>query len=307
MAFIDWMRLLLLASVWGCSFFLIEIALGSYGPFTIVLARISLAAVALFTYCRIRGIAIDLSGPALRDYAIMGFLANVAPFSLIALGQMHVESGLASIFIAATPLLTVAVAHAWGQAERATAGKIAGTILGLAGVAVMMGNNMLGSNADQVLGELALLAAAFCYAFCAVYGRRFSGRHPAANAATMVLASCPTIALLAFTLESPLSVTPTPEPLLAMAALGLLSTAFAQILYFTLLANAGSTNSMLVTLVQPPVAIMLGIVFLGERLDASQFAGFGLIAIGLLLVDGRLARLLTGGRGLSRRKDRASS
>lgn len=288
----DWSRILLLASVWGCSFLFIEIALRAEGPFTIVLARVFLAAVALLIYCRIRNIRIDVSPGSLRDYLVMGVIANVAPFSLIAIGQTQISSGLASIFIATTPLLTVVVAHLWGRHEPATAARVAGTVIGLAGVAVLMGTNVLQADRNELLGELALFGAALCYAVFAVYGRRFRHQHPAANAAAMVLAACPVTALLAFGLETPFSTIPATPALLSMVALGLLSTGFAYILYFTILANAGATNAMLVTLIQPPVAIMLGVVVLGEMLEPPQFLGLLLIALGLALVDGRALRLL---------------
>ncbi|MGD9868105.1 MAG: DMT family transporter [Hyphomicrobiales bacterium] len=290
MALIDWMRLLLLASVWGTSFMFIEVSLRGFGPFTIVFVRILLGVFALLIYCAVRGIRIDTSRSALRAYAVMGLLANVIPFSLLTIGQTQVDSGLSSIFIAATPLLTVIVAHLWGRTEVATPARICGTAIGLAGVALLMGTNVLRSNEQQFLGEVALLCAALFYALSAVYGRRLPRQAPAANATAMLLAATPICAIVAFALEQPLASLPPIAPVAALLALGFLSTGFAYVIYLTILANAGSTYAMLVTLVQPPIAILLGTMLLGEKLDSSQFAGFGLIAVGLLLVDGRVLK-----------------
>ena len=291
MGLADWLRMILLSLVWGSSFYFVEIALQANGPLTIVLVRVFLAALALILYCRATGIRVVPTRGMLGAFIVMGILANVLPFTLIAYGQIRITSSLSAIFIAATPLFTVLLGHFWSRAEPATPGKVAGVVTGLVGVAILMGFDALAKVSTSTEGQLAMLAAALFYGISAVYGRRFSDVPPAATAAAMLTVSSVIMAPLAFLLETPFIPFPDMPALMAMVALALASTALAYILYFTILANAGATNAMLVTLVQPPVAIVLGVTLLDESLAPHQLGGLAVILAGLVLVDGRLARV----------------
>jgi drug/metabolite transporter (DMT)-like permease len=293
-ALADWLRVLLLSLLWGSAFFHIEIALRDVGPLTIVLTRLSLAATALILYCFATGARIPALRPLIGSFLVMGVTATALPFSLIALGQTRITSGLASMFIASTPLITVLVAHLWGRAEPATPAKLSGVVIGLAGVGVLMGPDVLAGLSGSAAGQIAMLGAALCYAIAAVFGRRFRDVPPPVTAAGMLTSASLVIAPVAFALETPFRPLPGPAAFASMTALALLSTSLAYILYFRILASAGSTNAMLVTLVQPPLAILLGVLFLGERLEWNQTGGLALILAGLLLVDGRIVRMATG-------------
>lgn len=297
MPLIDWMRVLLLSLVWGSSFLLVEIALRDSGPFTIVLVRLSLAMVILHLYSALRGRMIRYTPRLIGSFLVMGLFANAIPFSLIALGQERIESGLASILVATTPILTVVLGHIWGRTEPATATKFAGVIIGFTGVALMIGIDALADIGSSLAGQTALLGAALCYAISALYGRRFSGLPVAATTASMLTAATLYMLPMALLFETPFQPMPRLPGLSAMLSLALLSTAMAYMLYFRILASSGATSAMLVTLVQPPLAIFLGMYFLGERLEPHQLIGLLVILVGLLLIDGRLPRMVLARNG----------
>lgn len=289
MALRVWLLLLSLSVLWGGSFFFAKVALGELGPFTVVFARVSLAALALGLFVPLRR---DAPWPA---YFTMGFLNNALPFSLIFWGQTEIASGLASILNATTPLFTLVVAHVLTSDEKIERTKIVALLTGLLGVVVLIGPAALVGSA-ALWGQAACLAAALSYAFAGVYGRRFRrmGIAPAEAAAGQVTASAALILPIMMIVDQPwlLPASPSLKVWLALAGLALLSTALAYVLYFRILAAAGATNLLLVTFLIPLTAIVLGAVVLGERLEPRHFAGMALIGVGLALVDGRIRGLL---------------
>jgi drug/metabolite transporter (DMT)-like permease len=289
MALRVWLWLLSLSVLWGGSFFFAKVALGELGPFTVVFARVSLAALALALVVPLRR---DAPWPA---YFAMGLLNNALPFSLIFWGQTEIASGLASILNATTPLFTLVVAHVLTADEKIDRTKIAALLIGLLGVVVLIGPAALVGGA-ALWAQAACLAAALSYAFAGVYGRRFRrmGIAPAEAAAGQVTASAVLILPIMLIVDQPwlLSAPPSLAVCLALAGLALLSTALAYVLYFRILAAAGATNLLLVTFLIPVTAILLGAVVLGERLEPRHFAGMTLIGVGLALIDGRIAGAL---------------
>jgi drug/metabolite transporter (DMT)-like permease len=284
-----WIWLLSLSVLWGGSFFFAKVAVAELGPFTVVFARVSLAALALALVVPPRR-----DGPW-RQYVVMGLLNNALPFSLIFWGQTAIASGLASILNATTPLFTLIVAHYLTPDERIDRTKVVALLVGLAGVVVLVGPDVLARDSG-LWGQIACLAAALSYAFAGVYGRRFKrmGVAPTEAAAGQVTASAVLILPIMLIVDRPwtLESMPSAAVWLALAGLALLSTALAYVLYFRILAAAGATNLLLVTFLIPVTAILLGAAVLGERLEPRQFAGMALIGLGLAVIDGRIARLL---------------
>lgn len=285
----EWSLLVLLSILWGGSFFFAKVALAELGPFTIVFFRVALAALALNIVASAIGASLWRAGTPWRQLLVMGALNNALPFGLIFWGQTTITSGLASILNATTPLFTVVVAHIFTRDERMTVRKLVGVLAGLAGVAILIGPDLGGS----IWGQIACLAAALSYAFAGIYGRRFKalGVQPLQAAAGQLTASAMLI-LPIMLLAEPAWPMPSAVTWSAVAGLALLSTALAYVLYFRILAAAGATNLLLVTFLIPVTAILLGAVFLGERLELRQFAGMALIGLGLVAIDGRIwARL----------------
>ena len=285
--------LLALAFLWGGSFFFVGAAVRELPPLTVSAARLLFAAAALVFFAAAAGQLPRRN--MFAAFACMGLLNNAVPFSLITWGQTEIAGGLAAILNATTPLFTVVVAHFLTGGEKMTPAKIFGVCAGFAGAAVIVGPEALAGLGANALAQTAVLAAACSYAFASVYGLRFrrTGISPLTTAAGQVGASSLMLLPVALFFERPW-VLPAPglEIWAALAALGLFSTALAYILYFRILASAGATNVMLVTFLAPVSAILLGALFLDERLEAKHFYGMALIGLGLAAIDGRAGRFI---------------
>lgn len=289
----DWGILLLLSVIWGGSFFFIELALTSVQPLTVVLIRVSLAAAMLWAFRWWRGQRLPLPPGAAFAYLVLALLNNVVPFILFVWAQEQITSGLASILNATTPIWGVLVAHLLTADEKATPNKVIGVLLGFGGVAVLIGPDLLGQLGTGLWAQLACLGATLCYALAGVWARRFRpmGIEPTAVATGQLTAAALVMLPLVLLFEPPwLAAAPTAGAWLALAGLAFFCTSLAYILYFRLLASAGATNSLLVTFLIPVTAILLGALFLGERLELRSVAGMALIAAGLAAIDGRLLR-----------------
>lgn len=281
--------------LWGGSFFFGQVALAELCPFTVVLGRVGIAAVALWLIVALAGQRVSMSPRAWGRFFAMGAINNLIPFSLLLWSQTRITSSLASILNATAPLFVVLLAHFLTRDERMTVGRVGGVVAGLIGVAVMIGPEALRGLDEHLVAELAALGAPVAYALAAIYGRRFRKDPPLVTAAGQVTATTIMILPLALVLDRPWEIASLmPATVLAIGGLALLSTALAYVIFFRILATAGATNIILVTLLVPVSALVLGMSVLGERLTATQFAGMALIGLGLALIDGRLLTSLTG-------------
>jgi len=222
----------------------------------------------------------------------MGLLNNTVPFALIFWGQRTIDTGLAAILNATTPIFTVLLAHVLTRDERLTRNRAAGVLLGLLGVAVLIGPHALAGFDLAATSQLAIVAAALSYGFAGIYGRRFRGLPPIVPAAGMLTASTAMILPVALLLDRPWTLPVGGTTWAAVAGLALLSTALGYVIYFRILAAAGATNLLLVTLLIPVGALTLGAFALHERLAWNAFAGMALIFLGLCAIDGRALRRL---------------
>ncbi len=289
----EWAILGLLSVIWGGSFFFNGIAVKGLPPLVIVWLRVALAALALHLVLRALGQRLPRDRRIWGAFLVMGLFNNMVPFSLLVWGQTHIAGGLASILNATTPLFTVVVAHVWTSDDRMTGGRVAGILAGVAGVAAMIGPTALGGLGSDLLAELACLGAALSYGISGNFGRRFGrmGVSPLHTAAGQVTASATLLLPIVLLVDRPWALAmPGIGVWIAVAGLALLSTAFAYLLFFRLLATAGASNLSLVTFLVPVSAILLGTLFLGEHLEPRHFAGMALI--GLAAIDGRPARAL---------------
>jgi drug/metabolite transporter (DMT)-like permease len=292
----EWAMLLALSLLWGGSFFFTGIAVKELPPLTIVALRVGLAAAMLCATLRLFGLALPRRADVWVAFFGMGLLNNVIPFCLIVWGQTHIASGLAAILNATTPLATVIVAHLLTDDETMTRNRVAGVLIGLAGVTAMIGPDALNGIGTNVLAQLAVLAAAVSYAFAGVFGRRFRriGVAPMATATGQVVASTALLLPVALIVERPWDL-PMPGAATWGAILGIaaFSTALGYVLYFRILATAGATNLLLVTFLIPVSAVVLGVLVLGEQLSSRHLLGMALIGVGLAAIDGRLIRRTT--------------
>lgn len=294
-----WLMLIVLSFLWGGSFFFFAVLVAELPTFTIVVGRTGLAALSLLVFMKIIGAAMPWSRSIWLSFFGMGLLNNVVPFSLIAWGQTEIASGVASILNAATPLFTLLVAHVLTEDEKITGPKLSGLVLGFFGVVVMIGGDAFDAGGTRLWAAVAILAATLSYALAGVFGRRFKrmGVPPMATAAGQVTASTVLLLPVVLVVDQPWSLaSPSGGAWAALIGVAVFSTAVAYVLYFRILATAGATNLLLVTLLIPVSANLLGIGFLDEVLLTQHFVGIALIAAGLSLIDGRVLRLI-GRRG----------
>jgi drug/metabolite transporter (DMT)-like permease len=291
MGLVQWSMLLALSILWGGSYFFVEIALLEWSPLLIVAVRVAIATVVIWGIVLAAGLPIPRTRSAWMALLWMGLINNVAPFLLIVWGQKEIESGLAAILNAAAPIFTVIVAGIWLKDEPLTRSKLLGAVLGLIGVVFLIGPSALAGISANLVAQLAVLGAALSYAFAGVYARRFPrmGIDPIVAAAGQLLMSSLVLIALALTFESPGQLLESSSRTwMAVGLMAVFSTALAYILYFRLLATAGATNAILVTLLIPVTAILLGTIILGERLEWGHFLGMIVIGLGLSVIDGRL-------------------
>lgn len=284
-----WGLMALLALLWGASFLSIRIALDEVPPLTAVAHRVGWATLVLWIYVLLKRLPLPRGRRIWIGFAGMGLLNNVIPFSLMAWGQLHIPSGLTSIFNASTAIFGVLVAALLLGDERLSRRKAIGIAVGFAGVVTAIGADSLRDFDITSLAQLAIIAGTLSYAFAGVWARnRLTGLAPQVAAAGMLTASTLIMVPLAWVIDGPIRLDLEPRTLLAIAYYALGATALAYLLCYRVLGLAGSGNLMLVTLLIAPIAIVLGAVVLGETLAPNAYKGFALLALGLLIIDGRL-------------------
>ncbi|MDB5664243.1 DMT family transporter [Cypionkella sp.] len=284
----DWNRLVILSLLWGGSFFFVAIALRGLPTLSVVWGRVGLGAGFLALAMWASGTVFPRGLVVWRALAVMGLLNNAIPFTLFVLAQGRISGGMASILNATTPLWGVLLAHLLTE-EKITLPKAAGLACGFAGVVVMMGGAALG----DFWASLACVGAAFSYGLAGIWGRRFRGLEVSALGTAFGQVASAAMILLPIWLmvDRPWNLAvPGPAVIGAVLAIAAASTALAYLIYFRLLASAGSSNLLLVTFLVPVSACLLGAVFLGDAISGRQLAGFVLIAAGLAALDGRVLK-----------------
>lgn len=288
-----WGDLFLLAILWGGSFLAIATALDEIGFLSSVTHRVLWAALLLWAVVLWKGLPIPTAPRVWAAFLVMGCLNNVIPFSLMAWGQLSIESGLTSILNAATAIWAVIVAALVFPDERLTPRRTIGVTLGFAGVATAIGLQNLANFDIRSLAQIAVIAGTLSYAFAGSWARlKLSDHPPLVAAAGMLTGSTLVMLPLSWIIEGPLPMALAPETWAAIAYYAVASTAFAYILYYRILAAAGAGNLLLVTLMIPPIAIVLGAWVRNEALSPNAYLGLALLALGLLILDGRLGHVL---------------
>ncbi|KQB98121.1 multidrug transporter [Loktanella sp. 1ANDIMAR09] len=288
-----WAGLMILAFIWGGSFLSVHVALEEIGPLTSVAHRTGWAMVILWAYVLIRRLPLPTDRRVWGAFLVMGLLNNVIPFSLMAWGQLHIETGLTSILNAATAIFGVTAAALFLADERMTARKAIGVGIGFLGVSTAIGLNAFKDFDIRSLGQLAVIGGTISYALAGVWARKTLGHLKPQVAAAGMLTGASLITLpAAWIIEGPITLSLQPQTWAAISYYAVVATAIAYILYYRVLALAGSGNAMLVTLLVAPVAIVLGAIVLGEALPLRAYIGFAILALGLLILDGRLVKPL---------------
>ncbi|QAX29498.1 DMT family transporter [Leisingera sp. NJS204] len=283
-----WAELILLGVIWGGSFLSIRIALDEIPVVTLVLHRCGWAALFLWILVLLMRLPVPKEPRIWGAFLVMGLLNNVIPFGLMAWGQLHIETGLTSILNAATAIFGVIVAALLFPDERLTVRKALGVGLGFLGVATAIGLEQFARFDLRSTAQLAVLAGTVSYAFASAWARfNLTGLPPLVAAAGMLTGSTLFLAPAALLIDGPPVLELAARTWASIAYFALFATAGAYLLYYRVLELAGSGNLMLVTLVIPPVAIVLGALVLEEELKPQAYAGFALLAAGLVILNGK--------------------
>ena len=285
-----WGELALLGCIWGGSFLSVRVALDEIPVATSVGYRVAVAAIVLWAYVALRRLPVPRAPRVWAALLVMGLLNNVIPFSLMAWGQLHIATGLTSILNAGTSVFGILVAAVFLADERLTLRRAVGVAVGFLGVATAIGLEDLTRFDPRSLAQLAVVGGTISYAFAGVWARtRLGGLAPQVAAAGMLSGASLVMVPAALWLDGPV----VPRAADTIAAIGfyaVVATACAYLLYFRVLAMAGSGNATLCTLVAAPVAILLGAWVRHETLAPATYAGFALLALGLVILDGRVLR-----------------
>jgi drug/metabolite transporter (DMT)-like permease len=292
----EWALLGVLALVWGSAFLFYKLLdEAQVPPFTIVAGRVGVATLVLLPVVLLTGRRLPTSPRAIGAFALLGLLNNVVPFGLIIVSEKRIDSGLASVFNATTPIFTALIAQAVLHDEKLTPARIGGIVLGLAGVVLLMGPSVLRGFDPTSVAQLASIVAAISYAVSIVYARRIRtlGIDPLVLTTGQLIAATVIALPLALGIEHPLHVLPGLSATTWWAWLGLAipGTAIAYVIYFRIMTTAGATNAASVTFLAPIVATLLGTLVLGEHPAPTTLAGMLVIFAGLAVLDGRIFRL----------------
>jgi drug/metabolite transporter (DMT)-like permease len=281
--------LVLLSFVWGATFIFIALSLRGFPPTTTVALRLGIAALILVPFAWSQGQRLPQTLAQWRPFVFVALFNNVLPFTLFAISIFYISTSLAGVLNATTPLFTLLIARLV-MGQPVAGNKLMGLVLGIFGVAVLMGPDVLRVGLGwETLGMIACLAACLCYSISAQLMRQFSGQNPIALAASLMTMSTMLIVPMALVIDRPWTL-PTP-PLMAwvgVLSLAALSTAIAYILFFRIVVTAGPNNAQLVTLLIPITAMLLGATWFGETIGINQMFGAAIIICGLLAIDGRV-------------------
>lgn len=279
----DKILLFILSAIWGGSFLLIRIAVGSLPPLWVAAGRISLGSAALLAVLVLAGGRLPRGARVWARLAFMGVFGNLAPFALISWGEQDVASGIAAILMAMVPLMVVLVAHFRVPDEPLTGAKLLGVTLGIAGTLVLIGPSVFEGFGSHVAGELAIVAATVCYAAATVAARGLPPLGSASVSAGILLVAAPLGIAVASIANSPHSLAPTIPALAAVAVLGLLCTGLGYLLFFRIISRAGAGFASMNNYLVPPFGVIYGWIGLGERLSALALIAMLLILAGVLV------------------------
>ena len=282
----DWFIFILLGAIWSASFLWIKIAVSEIGPFALVAFRV--------TFGALTGILITLFARTKwsRDratwltFSLLGVTSVAIPFVLISWGEKTIDSTVASILNATTPLFTIFIAHLYLHDDRITLPKILGLILGFAGVVVLMLQDLDPNSRNSVIGQAAVLVASFFYAASSVYARLKTEHVPGLvrGAAPLVTASL-AMWIITPVAERPLVIPTLPITWVAVLWLGILGSGLASILWYYLLHAIGPTRTTVVSYIFPLGGVILGVVFLKEPLTWNLALGAALIISSITVVN----------------------
>jgi drug/metabolite transporter (DMT)-like permease len=277
----DALLLLTLSTLWGASYTFIRIGVETIPPLTLIAARTLIAGALLLLWLRIRGTPLSRDPAVWKRYFVQALLNSVVPFTLIAWAERSVDAALATILNSTSPVIAFLGTWLITRHEKPTPRKLFGVVAGLGGVCLVVGVSALDGLGQQLLPQLAIVAATVCYAGAALYGRSFKGLPPEAPAAGSLIVGAALLTPASLFVDRPWTLHPSAHSLLALGALAVLSTALAFVIYFRLVQTIGSLAVTAQAYLRVPIGVGIGIAVLAESLSRSAWVGLVFIVAGV--------------------------
>ncbi len=273
--------LLLLATLWGASYTCIRIGVATIPPLSLIAARTLIAGLLLLAWMRLRGVPLPRSAAVWRLCAVQSLLNSVLPFTLIAWAEQFVDAGVATILNSATPVFAFLMGWLWLRQEQPTARKVAGMCLGLVGIALVVGPGAWAGLSAQLVPQPAIVLGSMCYAAAALYGRNFKGHSPVVPAMGSMVVGAAVLVPLSLVFDRPWTLQPSAQSLWALAVLAVFCTAVAFAIYFRLVNTLGPVGTTSQAYLRVPIGVGLGVLFLGEALQPTAWAGLVCVVVGV--------------------------
>jgi drug/metabolite transporter (DMT)-like permease len=273
--------LALLATLWGASYTFIKLGVATIPPVTLIAARTLIAGSLLVAVMRWRGVSLPMDDTIWRRFLFQACLNSVIPFTLIAWAERSLDAGLATILNSTVPVFAFLLTFAITRHEPATARKLFGVLAGLAGICLIVGVQALGGLGEQLVAQIAIVAATICYAGAAIFSRGFEGLDPIAPAAGSLLCGATILVPLSLAVDRPWTLAPSASSMLALLGLAVFSTALAFVIYFRLIQTLGSVGTTAQAYLRVPIGVAIGVLFLGETLTSTAWIGLGCVVIGV--------------------------
>ena len=278
---VDILLLILLSTLWGASYTFIRVGVETIPPVTLIAARTLIAGLLLIGWMSVSGVAMPHSWAVWKRLFVQAFFNSVIPFTLIAWAEQYVEAGVATILNSTAPVFVFFVTWFLTKHESVTTRKLVGVIAGLLGICLIIGFSALNGLGDQVLPQLAIVAATICYAGAAIYGRSFQGLSPLVPAAGSLIAGAIVVIPISLIFDRPWALQPSFNSTAALLLLSVFSTAIAFVIYFRLVQTLGSVGTTSQAYLRVPIGVAIGAIFLGESLSPTIWMGLGCVVIGV--------------------------
>lgn len=284
--------LLALATLWGASYTFIKLGVATIPPVTLIAARTLIAGGILLAVMGVRGIALPRDPAVWRRFLVQACFNSVIPFTLIAWAERHVDAGLATILNSNAPIFTFLLALVFLRHDRPTPRQLFGVLAGLAGICLVVGINAFDGLGQQLVAQIALVAAAVSYGAAAIFGRNFNGLDPMVPAAGSMICGAIVLIPVSVVIDQPWTLSPSPSSLWALLGLAVFSTALAFVIYFRLIQTLGSVGTTAQAYLRVPIGVGLGAAFLGETLSVTAWAGLACVIVGIaaMTIPARVSR-----------------
>jgi drug/metabolite transporter (DMT)-like permease len=301
---LDWLLFLVLGLMWGSSYLFIKIGVeAGLPPLTLVMVRLVIGAALLYAVVRI---AREPLPRTIREYAklsVLGFFGIALPFYLITVAEASTDSALAAVLVSPVPLFVIPMSALFLRDETLTPARILGVVIGLVGVAILVGFDPASLARNDFFAELLLVASAVSYAIAAIYAKKYIvGYRPMIPALFEVVTALVMVTVAAFIFERPWEAPINFDSVLSVAWLGLFGSGFAFLIFFRLIGSWGATRTSTVAYLMPVVGIALGAIFLAEAITANRLIGTALVIGGVALVNVKREAIAGAWAGLGGRR-----